>query len=46
MPVVGLRARLEVRVGKKGGIREMKTEGVNRAKNTLARGRDHRKHTS
>lgn len=46
MPVVGLGARLEVRVGEKGGIRETKTEGVNRAKNTLARGRDRCKHTS
>ena len=46
MPVVGLGARLEVQVGEKGGIRETKTEGANRAKNILARGRDRRKHTS
>lgn len=40
MSKVALGARPEARVGGKGGTRETKTEGVSRAKNTLARERD------
>ena len=44
MLVVGSGARPGVLVGEKGGISEMKTEDMNRVENTLARGRNRRKH--
>lgn len=40
MSKVALVACPGARVGGKGGIRETKTEGVSRAKNTLAREKD------